>query len=140
MTAQILATPPGSTTTLASGAALPVEAGVIYQIALVDAEGNVGPILDPQSLEREADGNDLIVTLPDGTEIVLQGMVQVLAEGAGGGLAGPEGTLVVATLEQAFAPAAGPQEGQGGPQDQGSSQASLDRSRGLRHPAHQDQG
>ncbi|MGF1612246.1 MAG: Ig-like domain-containing protein [Kiloniellales bacterium] len=123
MTAQILATPPGSTTTLASGAAFPVEAGVIYQIALVDAEGNVGPILDPQSLVREADGNDLVVTLPDGTTIILEGMVQVLAEGAGGGLAGPDGTLVIATLEQAFAPAAGPQAALGGDDEGGSSQA-----------------
>lgn len=123
MTAQILATPPGTTTTLESGAAFPVEAGVIYQIAVVDAEGNVGPILDPQSLEREADGNDLVVTLPDGTVIVLEGMVQILAQGAGGGLAGPDGDLVIATLEQAFAPAAGPQGAPGNQEEGGSSQA-----------------
>ena len=94
MTAEIIATPPGSATVLASGASYPVEAGVIYQFAVVDSNGDVGPILDPQSLEREADGNDLVITLPDGTVIVLQGMVQILAEGAGGGLAGPDGNAV----------------------------------------------
>lgn len=123
MTAQIIATPPGSATTLASGAHYQVEPGVIYQIAEVDADGNVGPILDPQSLEREPDGNDLQITLPDGTVIILEGMIPVLAQGAGGGLAGPEGELVIATLEQAFAPAAGPETGPPGPQDNESIQA-----------------
>ncbi|MGF1612245.1 MAG: Ig-like domain-containing protein [Kiloniellales bacterium] len=107
MTAQVTATPPGTTTIYESGARIPTEPGVIYQIADIAGDGTLGPVLDPLELQRAAQGNDLEITLPDGTLLVFENLVQVLTQDAGGGLAGPGNALVIATLEHAFAPAVG---------------------------------
>lgn len=121
MTAQVTATPPGTTTIYQSGARIPAEPGVIYQIADVAPDGTLGPVLDPQELERNPSGEDLEITLPDGTVLIFEGLIPVLAQNAGGGLAGPGNELVIATLEQAVAPALGeeapappPSDGTGG--------------------------
>ena len=107
MTAQVTATPPGTTTTYESGARIPAEPGVIYQIVDVADDGTLGPVLDPLELERNPSGDDLQITLPDGTVLIFEGMIPVLVQNAGGGLAGPGNDLVIATLEQAMAPALG---------------------------------
>ena len=126
MTAQVIANPPGSITTYGPDGRIPVEAGVVYRIVDLDSSGVAGPVLDPLALTREIVGEDLQVTLPDGTVLTFEGMLTVLAEGAGGGLAGPDGELAIASLEALVAPAEGAQAqgdtGQG-EADDGSSQA-----------------
>jgi len=124
MTAQVIANPPGSITTYGSGARIPAEPGVVYRIVDIDENGAAGPILDPLALEREIVGEDLQVTLPDGTVLTFEGMLTVLAAGSGGGLAGADGELVIASLESLIAPAEGAQtqSGQGEAND-GSNQA-----------------
>ena len=126
MTAQVIANPPGSITSYGTGGRVPVEAGVVYQIVDLDENGVAGPVLDPFALPREIVGEDLQVTLPDGTVLIFEGLLTVLAAGGGGGLAGPDGELAIASLETLVAPAEGGQAqggtGQGEAND-GSSQA-----------------
>ena len=107
MTAQVIATPPGCYHTVESGGSIvaPPGAEIIFQIAEIDDEGNVGPIIDPALLETEVSGGDLIVTLPDGTVIVFQGLLPVLGQGSG--IADASGTPVIDSPESAINPAAG---------------------------------
>lgn len=126
MTAQVIANPPGSITSYETGGRVPVEAGVVYRIVDLDENGVASPVLDPFALPREIVGEDLQVTLPDGTLLIFEGLLTVLAAGGGGGLAGPHGELAIASLEALVAPAEGGQAqggtGQGEAGD-GSSQA-----------------
>ena len=111
MTAQVTATPGGSEV-ITSGSTIPAQPGVIYQIADVGPDGNIGPVLTPPDLQfqvNEPSIGDLTVILPDGTQIVFQGMVELFGQGTG--IAGADGTLVVATLEDAIAAAAGGDQG-----------------------------
>ena len=123
MTAQIIANPPGSITNYESGARIPVEPGVVYQIADVDESTGVGPILDPMELGREIVGEDVQITLPDGTVLIFEGLVALLAEGTAGGLAGPGGEVVIASIEALIAPAANGEQTNSGEAGDGSSQA-----------------
>lgn len=106
MTAQVTANPPGDNPTIhESGAEIPVLPGVFYQIADYDSASDTATILDPTTLEYRPEVPDLVVILPDGTEIKFLGMMIVLAQGNGGFFAGD---VRLASIEDLpGAPAAG---------------------------------
>ena len=107
MTAQVIATS-GGARIYETGARIQVSPGVAYRIHDVDSAGDEGPCLEPPALQlaaNEPEIGDLTVTLPDGTALVFEGMIPLF--GTGSGLMGESGDLVVASLEQVAAPAAG---------------------------------
>ena len=123
MTAQVTAFPGGSEV-VTSGTVITALSGVAYQIADVGPDGSVGPALTPPELQllvNEPDLGDITAILPDGTQVVFKGMVELFGQGTG--IAGADGTLVVASLEDAVATAAGGDGGGTAPDGGGSSGA-----------------
>ncbi len=99
----------GGTTsqTVASGASVQVTPSTRVQI-VVD-----GVVIDPATVTTTVNPPHVTFTLPDGQQITLLNFVD-LQGGAGGGLVGADGTLVLAsTLEALSAPAAGGPDGGG---------------------------
>ena len=118
MTAQVTTTPPGTSQIVQNGdtVVVPPDSGVIFQIRDVDAAGTVGPVIDPSTFQTQIDGQDLIVTLPDGTAIKFQGFLTVLGDlDTSGGIVDADGTSVINSPESVVAPAAGDGGGDGAP-------------------------
>lgn len=67
------------------------------------------PGYDPAQIVYTRDGNDLIVSLPDGQSVRLQGFLADLGAGDEvGGVVDAEGNLVASVIELGVSPAAGP--------------------------------
>ena len=121
MTAQITTIPGGASQAAVSGTTIQAEPGVRYEIADIAPDGTVGPALTAAQLilaPNVPDVGDMSVTLPDGTVLVFKGLVELFALGAG---LSAGGDLVVASLEDLIAPAAG--DAGTAPDGGGSSQA-----------------
>ena len=121
MTAQITTIPGGTSQAAVSGTTIRAEPGVRYEIADIAPDGTVGPALTAAQLTMAPnvpDVGDMSVTLPDGTILVFKGMIELFALGAG---LSAGGDLVVASLEDLIAPAAG--DAGTAPDGGGSSQA-----------------
>ena len=121
MTAQITTIPGGTSQAAVSGTTIRAEPGVRYEIADIAPDGTVGPALTAAQLvlaPNVPDLGDMSVTLPDGTVLVFKGLVELFALGAGLSVGGD---LVVASLEDLIAPAAG--DAGTAPDGGGSSQA-----------------
>ncbi len=126
MTVQITTAPTGISQTVENGGTVVVPRGgpVIFQIRDIDPNGTVGPVIDPGLFQTEISGNDLIVTLPDGTVVQFEGLMAQLASPQDqGGTAGTVGTPAINSPESAFEPAIGPTSGAQGPEGGGSIQA-----------------
>ena len=60
-----------------------------------------GQVIDPAAIVREVSPPDVILTLPDGQVVTLQGFVDLTGE-AGGGLLGADGAIVLIGSDQAI--------------------------------------
>ena len=105
-------------TLVINGVSQSVESGASVGVAPSDRIQILvnGQVIDPATITRTVALPDVILTLPDGQIVTLEGFVD-LAGQAGGGLEGADGTIAVASsLEALSAPAAG---GDGGPDTAG---------------------
>ncbi|MCG8359021.1 MAG: hypothetical protein MI920_25940, partial [Kiloniellales bacterium] len=124
MTIQITMIPPGTSQTVESGGTVVVPSGegVVFQIRDVDANGNVGPVIDPSEFETQIVGQDLSVALHDGTIIFFQGFLTRPVEAEGVPI--PEGGQTIQSPEETVEPGAGDSGGgTGSTQGSGSIQA-----------------
>ena len=118
MTVQVTTTPPGSSESLESGGVIVVPASgiVVYTLQDILPDGSLGAIYSPSDLVTEVVGDDLVVTMPDGTVIIFENMM-VAAMDAADALGVAPGTGIEGELE----PAAGGPGGPGGVADDGGS-------------------